>query len=217
MSDPPSSSSKDAPKTFAERGVAVPFTTAELLFARVRQKGEGKELLVPGLAQTRGIYVYEWASMRNRFQLSLHDRLLHMQVRVSATPNPGAMSAVALRVARGGTAGGEALAAAEETARQAESLPLLARFTLTQRLLERLGAGAFTLSPEELITPEGQQKMIDALAPVSHVYSMSGPQLAARLETLGNYLGLVGVAGMPVEPPARRLAQRLDLLSKALT
>ncbi len=215
MSDSPSS--KDAPKTFAERGVAVPFTTAELLFARARQKGESKELLVPGLAQTRGIYVYEWASMRNRFQLSLHDRLLHMQIRIASTPNPGAMSAVALKVARGGTAGGEALAAAEETARQAESLPLLARFTLTQRLLERLGVSGFTLMPEELITAAGQQRMVDALAPVSHVYGMSGPQLAARLEMLGNHLGLVGVAGMSVEPPARRLAQRLDLLSKALT
>ncbi len=214
MSDSPSS--KDAPKTFAERGVAVPFTTAELMFARVRQKGESKELLVPGLAQTRGIYVYDWATMRNRFALTLHDRLLHMQLRIAPTPSPGALGSVATKVARSGTGGGEALAAADEIVRQNESLPLLARFALTQRLLERLGASGFSLTPEELATDEGQQRMVDALNPVAHVYSMSGSQLAARIETLGAHLGIVGVPGMSVEPPARRLAQRVDLLSKAL-
>ena len=84
----PSVSSKDTPKTFAERGAAVPFTTAELMFCRMRQKGDSKELLVPGLAQTRGIFVYDWAGIRDRFQLQLHDRLLHFQLRMAPAPTP---------------------------------------------------------------------------------------------------------------------------------
>lgn len=209
-------STKDAPKTFAERGAAVPFTTTELMFARMRQNGETKELLVPGLAQTRGIYVYEFGSMRNRFQLSLHDRLLHFQLTIAPTPTPAALSAVSLKVALGGSAGGEVLASAEDTHRYNETLPVLARFALTQKIIERLSEGGVVISNEEMATEDGQRRVTDQLSQIAHVYGMNGPQLYGRIETLSGILGPVGVPGMTAETPARRLARRLDLLGKIL-
>jgi len=216
MNDTPASSSKDAPKTFAERGAAVPFTTTELMFARMRQKGETKELLVPGLAQTRGIYVYEWASMRNRFQLSLHDRLLHFQLTIAPTPTPAALSAISLKVALGGSAGGEVLAAGEETARYNESLPVLARFALTQKIIERLSAGGVVITSEEMATEDGQRRATDQLSQIAHVYGINGQQLYARIETLSSILGPIGVPGMTAQTPARRLTRRLELVGKVL-
>lgn len=216
MTDAPATN-KDAPKTFPERGVAVPFTSAELLFARVRQKGETRELLVPGLAETRGIFVYEWSGMRNRFSLSLHDRLLHKQLTVAPTPTPESVAAIALKIARGGSAGGETLASAEETVKQAESFPALARFSLTQSLLERLGGDPAGLTPEEMAFEDGQRRAIDRLGRVSQVYGLAGPQLYTRVETLGALLGRIGVPGMTAEAPQRRLVERLKLLARTLT
>jgi hypothetical protein len=216
MNDSSASSSKDAPKTFAERGAAVPFTTTELMFARMRQKGETKELLVPGLAQTRGIYVYEWASMRNRFQLSLHDRLLHFQLTIAPAPTPAALSAVSLKVALGGSAGGEVLAGAEETMRHNETLPVLARFALTQKIIERLSEGGVVITNEEMATEDGQRRATDQLSQIAHVYGINGQQLYGRIETLSTILGPVGVPGMTTETPARRLTRRLELLGKIL-
>lgn len=216
MPDAPATN-KDAPRTFPERGVAVPFTSAELLFARVRQKGETRELLVPGLAETRGIFVYEWSGMRNRFTLSLHDRLLHKSLTIAPAPTPDSVAALALKIARGGSAGGETLAAAEETVKQGESFPALARFTLTRQLLERLGAETGGLTPEEMALADGQRRAIDLLGRVAQVYGLAGPQLWSRIETLGNLVGRVGVPGMSVEPPQRRLVERLKLLARTLT
>src|SRR3954464_13983367 len=101
---------KDAPRSFAERGVAVPFTTTELLWARVRQNGSTRELLISGLAQTRGTYVYEWQTIRNRFALTLHDRLLHKAIQAGPIPTPDTIRFTALKVAGSGVGGGDAQA-----------------------------------------------------------------------------------------------------------
>ncbi len=212
----PSASSKDAPKTFAERGAAVPFTAAELMFARMRQKGDSKELLVPGLAQTRGIFVYDWAGIRDRFQLSLHDRLLHFQLRIAPAPTPMALSAVSLKVALGGSAGGEVLAAAEETARHSATLPVLARFALTQKIIEKLSEGGVIISNDEMATEDGQRRATEHLSQIAHVYGINGQQLYSRIETLSNLLGYIGVPGMTAETPPRRLTRRLEMLGKVL-
>ena len=212
----PSVSSKDAPKTFAERGAAVPFTTTELMFARMRQKGDNKELLVPGLAQTRGIFVYDWPGIRDRFQLSLHDRLLHFQLRIAPAPTPMALSAVSLKVALGGSAGGEVIAAAEETTRHNATLPVLARYALTQKIIEKLSEGGVVISNEELATEDGQRRATEQLSRIAHVYGINGQQLYGRIEILSNALGYIGVPGMAAETPPRRLVKRLEAMGKVL-
>ena len=214
MNDTPSSV-LDAPKTFSERGVSVPFTSSELLWARVRQKGNVKELLVPGLAKTRGIFVYEWSTIRNRFSLSLHDRLLAREIANGPAPNPETVTASTLKVTASGAAGAEAKAATDATVQQTNTLSLQLRLHLTQRIIERLG-GNRAPSIEDLGTAQGIRKVTDALAEVAHVYSLTGPTLYSRIETLAGMLAPVGLSYLPVEAPSRRLAQRLGLLSRSL-
>ena len=217
MNDAPSSSStKDLPRVFAERGVTVPFTTAELLWARVRQKGAVKELLVPGLARTRGIFVYEWATIRNRFTLSLHDRLLAKEIQIGPAPTPDTVAAATLRVAGSGAAGGDAKAATAATAVHAGTMALHLRFSLIQRVIERLGGTSGSLTIDDFANTAGLRKATDALSEIAHVYSLSGPALYGRLDSLSQVLAPVGLSGLAVEAPNRRLAQRLGTLARSL-
>lgn len=217
MNDAPTSSStKDVPRVFAERGVTVPFTTAELLWARVRQKGTAKELLVPGLAKTRGIYVYEWATIRNRFSLSLHDRLLAKEIQIGPLPTPDTIAAATLRVTGSGAAGGDAKAATAATAAHSGTLALHLRFNLIQRVIERLGGSHSNLTIDDFATSAGLRKATDALSEIAHVYHLSGPALYGRLDSLSGLLAPVGLSGLAVEAPNRRLVQRLSALSRSL-
>lgn len=207
---------KDAPKTFAERGVTVPFTTPELLWARARQNGDVKELLVPGLAQTRGIFVYEWATIRNRFALSLHDRLLFKEILNGPSPTPDAIATMVLKIAGGGFAGGEAKATTEATAQQADTLALHTRVSLIQRLLERLGATNVGLSVDDMMAEDGALKGTIALAQLAPTFGLTGQALYGRIETLSSLLGTIGLPGLALDAPNRRLVDRLKLLSRAL-
>lgn len=218
MNDAPSSSStRDTPRVFAERGVIVPFTTAELLWARVRQNGAKKELLVPGFANTRGIFVYEWATIRNRFALSLHDRLLSNEIQIGPVPTPDSVAAATLRVTGSGAAGGDAKAATEATARHAGTLALHLRFHLIKRVIERLGGPGNELTIDYFATAEGLRKATEALSGIAHVYGLNGPALYARLDSLSQLLAPVGLSGLTVEAPNRRLVQRLRSLARSLT
>lgn len=217
MNDAPSSSSKDAPRVFTERGVTVPFTTAELLWARVRQNGAVKELLVPGLAKTRGIFVYEWSTIRNRFSLSLHDRLLAKEIQIGPAPTPDSVAAATLRVTGSGAAGGDAKAATEATAKQAATLALHLRFNLIKRVIERLGGRGDHLTLDDFAGSSGLHKATDALSEVAHVYHLSGSALYGKLDALSGLLAPVGLAGLPVEAPNRRLVPRLRALAGSLT
>ena len=213
------SPAKDAPNTFSQRGASVPFTTPELLWARVRQKGAAKELLVPGLAQTRGIFVYDWSTLAQRFPLSLHDRLLAKEILIGPTPTPESVAAATLRITGSGAAGAEAKEATTATAQQMNTLSLHLRLHLTQRIVERLGSGdhAKALAIDDLATAEGLRKTTDALAAVAHVYGMSGPALYGRIEGLANVLAPVGLGDMPMEAPNRRLVHRLEQLARTLS
>ena len=217
MNDVPDSSTKDTPRVFAERGVTVPFTTAELLWARVRQKGAVKELLVPGLANTRGIFVYEWSTIRNRFPLSLHDRLLAREIQIGPAPTPEMISSAALRVTGSGVAGGDAKATTEATALQADTLALHLRFQLVKRVMEKLGGSAANLTFEDFANPDGFRKAADALSEVAHVYHLDGGALYRRLDSLSTMLVPVGLPSVAVEAPNRRLVQRLGGLARSLS
>lgn len=115
--DKHSSASHPQPATFAERGVAVPFTSPALAGTRVRSGGSGLELMFANPSGARGIYVVPWAAAPDMCQPTLHDlRLLATlgtQFGEREVIAPARVQAAARRVALEGTAGRKAQAAVE--------------------------------------------------------------------------------------------------------
>jgi hypothetical protein len=209
-------SEKEAPKTFLERGASVPFTTPSLMWARVRQASEHiKELLVPGLANTRGIYVFEWGGISQRFTLTLDDRLLHRALALEKNPSPTAIARIANQVALGGSAGPEVQAAGRRRVKETENLVLMARLTLTMRAIERMSGGEST-TVEELGTEAGQRRAKQLLAKIAGGMKLTAEQLYDRIEALSTLLGDIGMPGMPAKAPTRQLLQRMVSLSRVL-
>ncbi|MBV8537646.1 MAG: hypothetical protein JO128_18765, partial [Alphaproteobacteria bacterium] len=209
-------SEKDAPKTFVERGASVPFTTAALMWARVRQRADIKELLVPGLANTRGIYVFEWAGIPQRFTLTLHDRLLFRAIAPEPAPTPTAIAAIANKVGLSGAAGPEVQAAAQRRVEQAETLSLLGRYTITMRAIERMSGDGTRMAVSELRTAAGQQRAKDILAKIAARSKLTPQILQERIDQLGAGLAETGMPGMPIKAPVRLLMQQMTQMSRVL-
>ncbi len=209
-------SEKDAPKTFVERGASVPFTTPSLMWARVRQRTNIKELLVPGLANTRGIYVFEWAGIPQRFTLTLHDRLLHRAIGPEPNPSPDVVASVANRIALSGAAGPDVQLAAERRVKEASDLALVARLGLTMRILSRMGGDGAAMSLQELRSDAGQQRAKQILSAIAGRLNAKPQAFYDRLEALGTLLGEVGFSGMAVKAPVRRLLQTMVQLTRVL-
>jgi hypothetical protein len=211
-------SEKDAPKTFAERGAAVPLTTPALMWSRVRQQTEHiKELLVPGLANTRGIYVFEWGGISQRFTLTLHDRMLHKALAPEKNPTPTVVARIANKIALGGSAGPEVQAAAQRKQKDAENLVMVARYTLIMRAIERMSRDGSTTNHQELSTTAGQQRAKQILTRVAGtIPGLSAKGLDDRIEALARLLGDVGMVGMPIKAPMRQLLQRMGSMSRVL-
>jgi hypothetical protein len=210
-------SEKEAPKTFAERGASVPFTSPSLMWARVRQRDHIKELLVPGLANTRGIYVFEWPGIQSRFTLTLHDRLLHRAIGPEKNPTPATIARIANKIALGGSAGPDVQAAAQKRQKDTQNLVVMARLTLTMRAIERMSGDGSTTTVEELGTDAGQRRAKQLLAKIAGGLNLNAEAFYARIETLSSMLGEVGMPGMPVKAPTRQLIQRMLSLARVLS
>ncbi|MGG5810685.1 hypothetical protein, partial [Falsiroseomonas sp. CW058] len=66
----------ERPSSFADRGVAVPFTAPMLAGARLRRPaGRPPELLLPALGG-RGVYILDWDACLGACRPTLHDRRL---------------------------------------------------------------------------------------------------------------------------------------------
>lgn len=218
MTDVPATplSEKEAPKTFGERGAAVPFTSAALMWARVRQRANIKELLVPGLANTRGIYVFEWAGIPQRFTLTLHDRLLFRALAPEPNPSPTVVAAIANRIALSGAAGPEVQAAAHRRVKQAENMALLVRYMITMRAIERMSGDGTKTTLAELRTAAGQQRAKEALSRIAGRARLTPQVLQERIDALGAGLAEVGMAGMPIKAPVRLLMQQMTQMARVL-
>lgn len=114
----PSSPALFQPATFAERGVAVPFTTPVLAGVRARQDPRsGLVLVLPNRSGIRGVYVVPWSAMREECQPTLHDCMLNEAIAASEELTPATVRAVARSVAVAGAAGRVAQAAAVDALR----------------------------------------------------------------------------------------------------
>jgi hypothetical protein len=142
------------PKTFRERGVAVPFTTPRLGGTRARQTDtDGVELVIPNPSGGRGVYIMPWKAIRNWCTPTLHDAVLNDRIAAMDDLTPAAVRRVGLAIAADGLAGEQACEAAH-AAMVAERNDTVATHhrllvTLMEQVRSRLSAPDFAALPEK--------------------------------------------------------------------
>lgn len=221
--------------TYAERGVAVPFTTPRLSQARLRlsRRGEAEFILTP----PGGALVPEvlpWRGLSGGTAVTLHDRMLMDEILARSARTPESVRAAALRVAATGVAG-DGVATAALASLTADRAAYIATGTL---LVASLRA-AMGLPPEfEMLlatTAKPRSATADAwgsaLAPVLNGTAKAGKAgldaLLGQVEGLAALLAPVGVGvgtaaaagagpGRGEDGRLRRLVADLDALQSGL-
>lgn len=128
-----------APSSFAERGVAVPFTTPMLAGARVRRGGRGLEAVVPQPAGLSGVHIAAWSALVDYGTPTMHDLRLAERIAEGGVVTPLSIRQAAGAVAREGLAGRAARRAAQEAISRLEENRRQMRVSLLERLVVQSG------------------------------------------------------------------------------
>lgn len=153
-----------APKSFDERGIAVPFTTPVLSQLRVRSNKDELEVVIPGFGGASGRYIVRWRDLPDICGMTIHDRRLSEVIAEEGAISPGAIRAAALRVAEAGFAGEDVQAAARAALKADQDAVMLANFALIIELMSAFFGSDRSTVMKELATPEGQRRCRDAIA-----------------------------------------------------
>jgi len=183
------------PSTFLDRGVAIPFTTPDLLGARARPGPRGRlEFVISNPGGGRGNYVMGWESLSNLARVTVHDRLLHDRIAELPMIVPSAIRRVADEVAVSGSAGRPAAKAAEMHRQREEADRLMANYLMTIRLLESGGMKGVdwrALDPGDRALRAKARALIARLAPQ---FALSGQALFDVIESLSVVIAAIGFA-----------------------
>jgi hypothetical protein len=206
-----------APSTFAQRGVAVDFTTPLLVQARIRQSdGERVELILPNLAGGKGSYILAWRSLVQFATVTLHDHSLYDVVLGIERMDPATVRTATLSVAAKGLAGRDAMRRAQTLLAQEKEEALLTNFLLVVDLLKLAG-----ISAQELMAgragEDTEARMKRAIFQVARTLQISPEVLYQRIEVLTRSTFTVGLPWAPTPGRLRRLLGDLDAFAESLT
>lgn len=208
---------KQRPATFAEAGVAAPFTTPAIAQARLRLDQRGRlEVVARNPTGGDGMYVLPLAALGELFRLSIHDRAMVEQIGASPAVTPLTIRRIALRVALEGLAGPDAEAAAAEALRQDEEHTLLTLFLLLEQLLAE--AGRPPVDWKQIDT--GDKAARDRLKPyfksLEPCLGSSATDLVTAVDALSAIVAPIGVAGAPFESITAVTLATVDALGASL-
>ncbi|QQP90835.1 hypothetical protein IGS68_06310 [Skermanella sp. TT6] len=206
-----------APSTFAQRGVAVDFTTPLLVQARIRQStGDSVELILPNLAGGRGSYILAWRSLVQFATITMHDHALYESVLRVERIDPATVRTATLGVAAEGLAGRDAMRRAQALLAQEKEEALLTNFLLVVDLLKLAG-----ISAQELMTgrpgEDTEARMKRAIFQVSGALNISPEILYQRIESLTRSTFSVGLPWAPAPGRLRRLLLDLDSFQETVS
>ncbi|WP_404422421.1 hypothetical protein [Thalassospira australica] len=186
------------PSSFVSRGVRTPFTTKSLRYARVLIGQSGRTLVsLPGLSGGLGTYEMPLETLREVFDLSVHDRMLFDRLITLEKFTPELVREHARAVAVTGV-GGVALAHAgiigdkeEKAARE------LGQLTLLYQALRQLGGDDVQdMKREDLLTMEGQVRARKALNRFATVAGVANDSI---IDSLGEWSVLSAPVGLAIE------------------
>tara|TARA_E500000318_G_scaffold100852_1_gene103870 strand:- start:2354 stop:3472 length:1119 start_codon:yes stop_codon:yes gene_type:complete len=203
------------PTSFAERGVAVPFTTPSVAMARVRNDERGRlELVISGLSGGRGVYVIGWSAVPETFKLTVFDRVLHEYIKAIDTVTPDTVREAVLHATATGLAGEDAAEAAVQSSSKITEDQIRISLALTQHLVESFLETKLDIGLAELATSAGQQKVQNLLGRIARKENIAPETLSRVLTEWGDLLEALGVLG---HRPRGRYRRILDEASHFLT
>ncbi|MBV8888812.1 MAG: hypothetical protein JO305_04005 [Alphaproteobacteria bacterium] len=202
------------PAGFAERGVAVAFTTPALASAHLRSDGRGRlEVVLPNLIDGRGVYVVPWPALGEIMAPTVHDRVLHQEIVVAPSLDPERLRLLQLRVMARGLAGADAAAVAETALAADGRVATAVNFALMVQLIH---AGGVT-SAEALEAAENGRAGAEykrALGSVAARLGVGALELSDRIASLS---GAAAAFGLPEPGPAGRLRRLIARVEQTAT
>jgi len=194
----------DAPRpaSFAERGLAIAFTTPALAASRLRLDSRGRfEIVMPNLVDGRGVYIAPWPALSEVMAVTVHDRMLHAELAAEPSLDPERARLAQLRVAARGFAGADAAEIAVRALGADERVATAANLALMVQLIHDGGvtsAGALEAAESGRAVLEFKR----ALSSIAARVGMAALELADRIATLSASLAPLG---LPDPQPAGRL------------
>ena len=205
------------PASFAERGVAVPFTTPQLAGARVRAaERTGTEFIVPNPSGGRGVYVLHWGGVRQLSRPTVHDTLLHQRISRLPVMDPRGVRLTARQLAAEGMAGRDASIAAQAGMEADGNEQVLTNFLLLILLMEQIEPIGLRVSAGTERTPELDQRARRILTRFGASIGRDTARMSTDLESLSELFLTIGlnVGGPPARLP--RLLARLEANADSL-
>lgn len=205
------------PASFAERGVAVPFTTPQLAGARVRPaERTGTEFVVPNPSGGRGVYVLHWGGVRQLCRPTVHDTLLHQRISRLPVMDPRGVRDTARQLAAEGMAGREAAMAAKAAIEADQRERVLLNFLLLITLMEQMEPIGLPIGSATERTPELDLRARAIVTRFGASIGRKSAEVSADLEALSELFVPVGIEANA--PPARipKLIGRLDTARDSL-
>lgn len=212
------------PATFAQRGVAVAFTTPVLSFARLRKAGDGAlQFLVPGLSGGVETYVIPAVGIADVVNLTVFDR--HLMESIASDKidlSPLAMRHTSLTKARSGLAGAKrskrARGLLEKDKNNKSEMTLLLVRTVVAQLSDETGtAAANELAADAIETGMAATCIETHLANFLSDAGLTTNQALARFDSWSGSASLVGSPDSAVTGPYKLLIQDLERMSEDLS
>lgn len=194
-----------APATFEERGTVVPFTTPVISQARVRLDHRSRlEVLLPGFSDSRGIYVVNWDGLPQLVSMTVHDRMLHKEVKDANGTTPLDIRHAALKVAKSGIGGQHLAASARKALKEADDEAHLANLMLLVQVVSFVRRGE-AVAIRDLVGQQGQIAARDALVTVAGRIDKPAKEVFKNAGELSRMVSPVGVKGSPKQGRIRQI------------
>ena len=191
---------KQRPATFAEVGVAAPFTTPAIAQARLRLDQRGRiEVVARNPTGSDGMYVVPLAGMGELFRLSIHDRAMVEKIESAPSVSPLSIRRVALEIAVAGLAGPDAKAAAAAALRQEEEHALLTLLLLLEQLLAEAGLPSIDWKQIDTGDNAARERLKPYFKSLEPSLKMNATELVAAVDALSALVAPIGVARAPFQ------------------
>jgi hypothetical protein len=191
---------KQRPATFAEAGVAAPFTTPAIAQARLRLDQRGRiEVVARNPTGSDGMYVVPLAALGEFFRLSIHDRAMVEKIEATQAMSPITIRRVALQLAMEGLAGPDAKAAAVAALRQEEEHALLTLLLLLEQLLAEAGLPQIDWKQIDTGDKASRERLKPYFKSLEPALGMSATALIAAVDALSALVAPIGVARAPFQ------------------